>query len=141
MESSDIAAKANARRHWLWIAGIALLAVGTVIRILLRDMSSLDLEDFLIPWFNEIKSAGGMDGLGQQVGDYNILYQTLIALFTYLPIKAVYAYKLFSCIFDVLLVVLCAHVVYKLADKNKAPLAVTSFGLVYLSPIVILNSS
>ncbi len=128
-------------KRGLIIAGVIIFIAGTVIRLLLRDMTSLDLENFLVPWFDEIKASGGFAGLGKQVGDYNILYQTIIALFTRIPVKAVYAYKLFSCIFDVLLAVLSAHVVYKLAGKNKTKLAVTAFGLVYLSPIVILNSS
>lgn len=125
----------------LLIAGILFFITGTIIRIALRDMTSGDSDMFLVPWFDEIKSAGGFSNLGTQVGDYNILYQTIIAFFTYIPIKALYAYKLFSCIFDVFLAVMSGYIVFRLSDKNRHARAFTAFGLVFLSPIVILNSS
>lgn len=129
------------KKYGLWLAVIIIFSVGTLIRFLLRDMTSLDSENFLVPWFNDIKEAGGFSGLGEQVGDYNILYQTIIALFTYIPLKALYAYKLFSCVFDVLLALMSAYTVFHLSSNNKPALAVTAFGLVYLSPIVFLNSA
>ena len=118
-----------------------IFIAGSLIRLFLRDMTSLDSDNFLVPWFNDIKAAGGFSGLDEQVGDYNILYQTIIAFFTYLPIKPLYAYKLFSCIFDLLLALLVAYIVSKLCEKNKKACAAAAFGIVYLSPLVILNSS
>ena len=53
--------------------------------------------------FETIKNGGGLTALNEQVGDYGLLYQTIIALFTYVDANPVYLYKSFSVIFDFLL--------------------------------------
>ena len=57
----------------LW--GCLFFIVGTVIRFALRDLTSIDTDEFLVPWYHEIQDGGGLQYLGHQVGDYNILYQ------------------------------------------------------------------
>ena len=52
----------------------------------------------LVPWFDEIKDMGGICALSEQVGNYNLLYQTIISLMTYIPMDDMYLYKIFSCI-------------------------------------------
>ncbi|MBQ3887000.1 MAG: DUF2029 domain-containing protein [Clostridia bacterium] len=123
----------------LW--GCLFFIVGTVIRFALRDLTSIDTDEFLVPWYHEIQYGGGLQYLGHQVGDYNILYQTLIALFTYCPLKPLYAYKLFSCCFDVLLAGLAAYIVYRAAEQSGRYKALAAFGLVYLSPVVFINAA
>lgn len=129
------------KEQFVLVAAIVYFLTGVIIRIALRDLHSGDTDLFLLPWYDEISADGGFSALGRQIGDYNILYQTIIALFTYLPIKPIYAYKLFSCIFDFFLALLCALIVYKLSDKEKKLSALAAFGLVFLSPIVFVNSS
>ena len=69
----------------LWIIAIVAITIaGLAIRFVLRDFVSPDSESFLIPWYNIIKEDGGIHGLYRQVGNYNMLYQLLIALMTYL---------------------------------------------------------
>ena len=129
------------REHFVLITAIIYFLTGIIIRIALRDLHSGDTDLFLLPWYDEIKTGGGFAALDHQVGDYNILYQTIIAMFTYLPIRPLYAYKLFSCIFDLFLAVLCARLVYELSDNNKGLGSLAAFGLVFLSPIVFIDSS
>jgi len=129
------------RRIIFFTVAAVIFLTGSLIRLLFRDMTSLDSENFLVPWYQQIQQGGGFQMLGTQVGDYNILYQTMIGLFTYLPIPALYAYKLFSCIFDFLLAVLCSAIVYELTEKKKESKALLTFAAVYLSPIVMLNSA
>ena len=69
----------------LAIGAITLLSM--LIRYYLRNLSNADVAVYFLPWYEEFKSGGGLKALGQQVGDYNIPYQTLISLLTYLPIK------------------------------------------------------
>ena len=129
------------REHYVLMAGLAVFILGTAVRFLMRDMTSLDTELYLVPWYEEIKNGGGFAMLGQQVGDYNILYQTIIAVFTCLPLHPLHAYKLFSGFFDLLLALLAAFVVYRTSDKNGKQRALVTFGIVFLSPIVMLNSA
>lgn len=136
-----IVKRALARKPIVLLMGFLLLMLGSWIRWTLRDLPSIDSEEFLVPWYHEIKNGGGVYYLGHQVGDYNILYQTLIALFTYVPMRPLYAYKLLSCCFDGLLAVLVACLVYRMAKKHRLLYALAVFGLVYLSPIVLFNSA
>lgn len=129
------------RKHYFVIFGLLYFVLGVIIRIEFMDQQSGDAEFFLLPWYKEIKEGGGFDYLGTQVGDYNILYQTVIAALTYLPIKDLHAYKIFSCIFDVFLSVLAAYIVYNFAPKRKKLAATAAFGAFFLCPLVFINSS
>ena len=129
------------KRHYFLILGLIFFYLGIIIRFELRDLVSGDMTLYLRPWYFEIASGGGFDYLGTQVGDYNILYQTIIAAFTYLPLEEIHAYKLFSCVFDLFLALFSAYVVYGFAEKQKKTAALAAFGAVFLSPIVFMNSA
>lgn len=124
---------------------IATIA-GFWIRASLRGYVSKDAASDLLPWYNEIRNNGGVQGLGHQVGSYNMLYQFLIAIMTYLPINPLYAYKILSCIFDYLLagaavwLIYCFHDASESDEKRKWS-AVTVYSIIILSPLVFLNSA
>lgn len=118
-----------------------LTVLSILIRFGLRNLISVDADVFLLPWYEEIRGGGGMKALGEQVGNYNILYQTLIALFTYLPVKPLYAYKLLSVFFDYCLAVTVGCLVYQHSDGERKWKGILAYTAVILSPIVILNSS
>lgn len=124
----------------IFLLGIVItIILGFVVRYSLRGFISLDSTDFLLPWYEEIEKAGGVKALKYQVGNYNILYQFLIALMTYLPIEPLSAYKSLSCLFDYLLAgCLGAFVLSYIHDRWKGFFA---FALVIFSPLVILNSA
>lgn len=118
---------------------------GMLIRYFCRDFISIDANGFLLPWYDEI-SAGGISSLSNQVGDYNIPYQFLIYIMTLLPIKAIYAYKLLSVVFDYLLAIMVALIVYSDSDnKIKSILNnekfLVAYALVLINPLVFMNSS
>jgi Gpi18-like mannosyltransferase len=127
-------------KHVVVIAFFVISAAAMLIRALLFDHLSIDAYNFLIPWYDAL-SEKGFAGLSQPVGNYNILYQTIIALFTYLPIKALHAYKLFSCLFDFLTAGLVAYVVYKSFTNRPKLKALIAYTAVLFSPIVFLNSA
>ena len=85
-------------RHILFFVCISILAFG--IRMVGKDFVSADMSDFLIPWFDEIKNSGAISSLDKQTGDYNLLYQTIIAILTYIPVNCIYLYKILSIFFD-----------------------------------------
>lgn len=140
MERKEIILKKIIEKYVIYIAFVAVLLLGILIRMSFRRFVSGDAQLYLIPWYEEIKNNGGLNGLGIQVGNYNLLYQFFIAIFTYLPINALYSYKIFSIIFDIALALMGALWVKNIwkADIWKIFLA---FTLIFISPIVILNSS
>lgn len=121
---------------------LIITVLGIFIRIPGKDFVSKDMYVFLIPWYNAIKSQGGIQALSAQVGDYNILYQTIISLFSYLDINCIYLYKLLSCTFDIILAFCSALFLCALTSTPKRGF---KFNFIYFcilfSPMVIFNSS
>ena len=126
--------------HLLLIALFAVTVLALIIRYQLRDNVSGDAYYYLLPWYNTIK-AGGFKSLSQPVGNYGILYQFCITLFTLLPMEALHTYKLFSVIFDFLLAALAMHIIMKNETTHRELKGVLMYAAVLLSPIVFLNSA
>ena len=126
-------------RHRLkaFILGVTILSLFA--RYGLRTIVSGDMQNCLLPWNDVIKMLGGVKALSTQVGNYNIPYQTLIALMSYLPIPPIYAYKGLSIFFDYALGAAVAAGVYELTGcKTKASI---SYAATILLPAVMLNSA
>lgn len=127
-------------KHLLMIAVFVVTVLAIVIRFMLREYVSGDAYYYLLPWYDTIK-AGGFKTLSEPVGNYNILYQFCITLFTLLPIKPLYTYKLFSSIFDFLLAGFAMRVIMKNEKTYSELKGVLIYSAVLLSPIVFLNSA
>ena len=126
-------------KHIYIIAFAAVTLIGFLIRFYVRGYDSRDMTTFLLPWYEEIKSGGGLMALQSQVGNYNILYQFIIALFTYLPIPPIFSYKIVSCIFDIVCAMAGAAIVYEISrDKWKL---LMGYSGIFLCPIVFMNSA
>ena len=149
LENKFIAA-IDKHRNVLFLAIVVL--IGAAIRWAGRYFVSEDMTFCLIPWFERIKASGGLPALSGQVGDYGLLYQTLISLMTYLPLPAVVQYKLLSSLFDAVLALL-AGLIYRdvkmsrlngLQGVDRSRVTLHAFlvsAVVWLLPTVILNSS
>lgn len=122
----------------LYLAVITIFSLA--VRWSFRWHNSYDLTGCLNTWFYEIKEAGGLAALKQQVGNYNIIYQTIIALMTYLPFSPTLMYKLLSVIFDYVLAAATAVFAYKISDKSRIALIIAYCGVIFM-PSVVLNSS
>ena len=121
-----------------------LLVAVTIIAIFLRacgmDFKSDDFNSFLNPWWSIIR-LNDFNGLATQVGNYNIPYQVIIYLMTLLQLKSLYAYKIVSIIFDFVLAISTAMLVYSFAKNNRRLKAILTYSAVLLSATVIFNSS
>ena len=130
--------------------------IGLVIRWAGRSFVSEDMTYCLQPWYEQIKAAGGLSALSTQVGDYGLLFQTLISLMTYLSLPAVWQYKLLSTVFDVLLAVVVGAIYRDVRTEGLKDLPDISMSrqlsrirlqswlvaaVVWLLPTVMLNSS
>lgn len=120
---------------------IIITILGVIVRTGGRDYVSGDAKYCLLPWYEMIKESGGLSALKEQVGNYGIPYQFLIAIMTYIPVEALYVYKLFSCIFDFGLALISAKFVCALANRTSSFLFSTVYGIVLFLPTVVLNSS
>lgn len=127
-------------RHLTVIFIVAVSVCGILIRFMFRNFESGDSKAFLLPWWEEINNNGGIRALKYQTGNYNMLYQFLIAVMTYLPIKPLYQYKILSGIFDYLLALGVGFMSYKLTNKDMTKGAV-AYAVILMSPLVIFNSA
>lgn len=118
---------------------ILVSILGLIVRCIGIQYISADARDYLLPWFYTIKEAGGMSALAQQVGNYNIPYQCLIALMSYLPFEPLFMYKALSIIFDYVLALVAAKLVCLLRNDKKMFIVV--YATVLLWPTHIMNSS
>lgn len=132
------------RKVLIWIEGHLLLILlfaatllGLIIRFALKDFVSNDFIWYLQPWYQEIAE----NGINEQVGNYNLLYQMVIWVLTRLSIEALYAYKIFSCIFDLLLALAAAAIVGIKVEGKRKEKALLTYSAVWLSPLVFLNSA
>lgn len=128
-------------RHIDILSILGASIMGILIRWSLRYFHSGDASYYLLDWYEQIKSSGGFRGLGEQVGTYNVLYQTIIAFFTYLPINPLIAYKLLSVIFDYILAGMTGYFVYHYFGEPRKWKGILAYTLVLLSPIVFVNSA
>lgn len=115
----------------------ATIIIGLAERYIGRDIVSQDMEGCLLPWFEEIKAGGGLMSLRHQVGNYGLLYQTLIALGTYVDIPAIYQYKLLSVAFDFLLAAVAGMIV----QHERGRYGLLAAAVVLLLPTVAANSA
>ena len=119
---------------------IVVFILGTAVRYKMRTYVSNDADVFLLQWYDTVQENGGIRSLKQQVGDYTIIYQFFIALFTYLPLEPLLNYKILSCIFDIFLAGAGGLLIWKITKRNRWKMFAAVTGL-FLSPLVILNSS
>ena len=126
---------------------ILITLIGLFVRLLGFDFISNDMKFCLLPWFNIINDSGGLNALTEQVGDYGLLYQTIIALMTYVDINPVYQYKVLSVVFDFLLAFSIAFFIYStdlptiFPYQNRTIRFCLTYACVLFMPTVILNSA
>lgn len=120
------------------ITGISLFA-----RIAVIDFISGDYASCLEPWFYQLKDNGGLSALKLNIGNYNLLYLTILALLTYLPVEPIVSIKMVSIICDYICALAVMKIVYIVLkeNKNKDLFALLAYGVVLFLPTVLLNSA
>lgn len=129
------------QKKMTYIYLLVALLISLVIRYFCFSYVSDDMIGYLIPWYDQISQLGGFKALNVQVGNYNVLYQTIIAMLTYLPGSVVAKYKIVSVIFDYVAAVGVFLLIYDKEKKNSKFLALLGAIITVFSPIVFLNSS
>lgn len=119
---------------------ILISIIGLIERLALFKATSGDFNIFLHPWYIKINHYG-LNTLSHQVGNYGILYQSIILLMTKVPIRDLYAYKIVSIIFDYILAIAAALLAKKFSSNNKTDIFLLCYSIILLLPTIVLNSA
>lgn len=118
---------------------IVIGAFALFARVVLLGHVSGDYTQFLSGWFDALKEAGGLPGIGLSLGDYTPPYILLLSLLTYLPLHSLYSIKLVSILFDFLLAVTAMRTVSSCGRSHTA--AIAAYTAVLFAPTVLLNGA
>ena len=119
------------------LMAFGLLAAGLLVRICLAGYRSGDWEVFLEPWTNQLKQHG-FRALATGFYNYTPIYMYILWFLTLLPVDTLLGIKAVSVIFDFILAVTVAKIVTEIKPGANPLLP---FGIVWLAPAVISNSS
>jgi Gpi18-like mannosyltransferase len=104
------------------VAGLipALLPIllSFLLRLFLFDHITLDYKNFLSPWVEAMKSAGGLAALKNPIGNYNIPYLVFLGFISGLPVYDLYLIKLLSVLFDFILALFLMKLVSCFTDSK-----------------------
>lgn len=120
-----------------------ITALSLYLRGKLINYASNDYIEFLKPWFDELKSGGGLTALQNKIGNYNAPYMTILALLTYISVDSIISIKVVSIIFDYI----CDFIILEILNvllpnnKNKQKYILLSYCLIIFLPTMFLNSA
>ncbi len=128
------------KHSWI-LAFIAVTILSGIARYYGRTFVSADMENYLLPWFNQMQETG-FKGLSEPMGNYNILYQEIMLLLTLIPWNPVFMIKCVSILFDYLLALTVAVLVCQVKEKEYDSIDfVVAYTVVLFLPTVVLNSA
>ncbi|MBI5951259.1 MAG: DUF2029 domain-containing protein [Chloroflexi bacterium] len=118
-----------------------LILIGIAARVYFLPLVSLDMEVYLLPWYDFILQHGAWTSLGQEFSNYTPPYLYLLTLVTFTNglLSKVTAIKLISILFDFFNTYLVFRIVKLRSNDDRLPL--TAAALFLCLPTVILNSS
>lgn len=130
-------------KHIYGVYFLLITVFAIVIRMILMKYESGDYTMFLKPWFDELQINEGILGLSKDIGNYTPIYMTILAIFTYIPVKSLISIKIFSIIFDFIGGIYIMKIVKELLknNKNKDMISLIMYAIYLFLPTVILNSS
>ena len=127
--------------NYLVLGFIFVTILAITMRVFMFSFESNDYTVFLSKWYAYLKENGGIMALATYQGNYNAPYMTLMALFTYLPIKSLYAIKIISVLFDFGLALSAAALVKYLVPKNKDFYFFLTYSIILFIPEIALNGA
>lgn len=112
----------------------ALCAAAMLARVSFLERSSGDYDIYLADWLQKLAGGSFAEGMRQNIGEYNVLYQYILFIITRLSVPSLYAVKAVSFIGDAFLAGAAAALAQKDGKKSMA-----AFGLALLLPTIVLN--
>lgn len=127
------------KRNYDKIVLIVGIILSLIIRYLCRNYESADFNGCLKGWVATFLTHDRWRALKDNVGNYNVVYQYILILLSYIPAYCLYTIKIVSILFDFITAFGCARCLKVLgADAKKQNLC---FTIILLLPTVWLNSS
>lgn len=122
------------------IAVAAVVVLGALaLRLTFVQFQSGDFSAYFGPWYEYIQQHGHFAAFRTTFANYNVPYLYLMAILSYTPLQPLYAVKLISVVFDLLL----AFFTYRIVEVRRPgtwwPLLAGA--LVLFLPTVVMNSS
>lgn len=118
---------------------IALFSAGVVARITVLHHTNVDLDLYVIPWYDYIVQNGILTALGDNFANYTPPYTYLLALITATTIPKLIAIKLIPIVMDVVNSVIVYKIVRYKYNSGLAPL--WSAAIFWCLPTIVLNSA
>lgn len=120
----------------LLLAGMTLM--GILIRISLIDVESMDYTVCLKPWVDEFKAAGTFRAICGDFYNYTPLYMYVLYFISLLPIEPLYPIKIVSSLFDFILAIVSAKIVFHLTENRTK--SFLTYGILFCLPTIAVNS-
>ena len=117
---------------------VVLTLMSVYVRYKQKDFASTDFNQFLLPWYQEMKESG-FHALSTQIGDYSIPSQELILLYTMIPVPALYVFKIAYFLTDLFMCFIGGKIIEKITGKKS--MFFVTFAILITLPEMMLNSS
>lgn len=128
----------KAPQRWTVLA-IAALS-GLALRLALFEHQTLDYTKFLEPWYEFIVQNGRISSFQYDFYNYTPPYLYLLSLSTLLNLQPLFAIKVVSLGFEIVLMVVAYHLIRRL--RPQAPVAAYwALGVLWFLPTIVLNGS
>lgn len=114
---------------------------GLILRFIGFPFESVDYEQCLSSWTEQLKAIGNISAVSAFAGDYNYPYISILYFLTLLPIPSLYSIKMVSVLFDFLEAgLLSATAMHVAEDDRRYGLGAIAYALVLFNPLAVLNS-
>jgi Gpi18-like mannosyltransferase len=117
----------------------AVVCCALLVRLTFVSFRSGDYDAFVSQWYEFIAQHGGFAALKYDFANYNVPYLYLLAVLTYTPVPMLYAIKLISVVFDLVLAFFAYRIVALRRPGTWWPVLAGS--IVLFLPTVVMNSS
>lgn len=117
---------------------LVMTVLACLIRFPFRNIPSMDYLTCLKPWVEEFQAAGSFRAIAGDFYNYTPTYMYILYFISLLGCEPLLPIKLVSCLFDLLLALLCYRIIKKLTGSiSRAALA---YGIILCLPTVAVNS-
>lgn len=140
----DVNIRNNTDKKYAIIFFISITILALLFRTVYINLQSGDYTNFLKLWLEFYRNNGHILAIGKGIGNYNIPYQILLAIASYLPISDLYLVKAISMFFDYIIAIFGYLIVKKLVAYQKQDdvyLPIITYFILLFLPTVTLNSS
>lgn len=130
------------QKHIVAIGFIAVSIMAFILRIVMYDVELADYSFFMKSWIEQLNEAGGLKGLGENIGEYNVPYMLFLAIVGQTPMNDLYEIKSLSLIFDFVMAFAAIRLISYLRDtKLFTAENLLAYAALLIFPVFFLNTA